>query len=241
MIFKASNTEDQKQEVQRHCKGGKVLDVGGAMNQWLRPPPYGCIDIQKGGESTKNWIGDINMPMVWKELLRYVSDNGRFDFAVCTHVLEDIRNPPMVLMMLPLVAEEGFISMPNKYWELGYVENTHEKHYGDAGLMPGPNGYTYRGFHHHRWIYTVKEDNTLWAFPKLSFIDYIEGVVDWIPESEVETRGNMSDGGDVAGHWHELSFWWAEDIPYKIVNDDFLGPSPNEVFQYYRDHLKEGL
>lgn len=240
MIYNATSEYDQREKAQEYAKDMKVLDVGGAMYHWIRPLPYGCIDIQKG-DCVKNWIGDINMPYVWEDLLNYVDRMGKFDFALCTHVLEDIRNPPMVLDILPSVAKEGFISMPNKYWELGYVENAKEEHYIDAGLLPGWNGHTYRGFHHHRWIYTVKEDNTLWAFPKLSFIDYIDGVVEWLPKNETETRGNIKQGGKVEGHFHELSFWWKDDIPYKIVNNDFLGPSPNEVFQYYREQLKEGI
>jgi len=228
MIYNASNVKDQRADVPSYVKGKKVIDVGGAMNHWLDPKPFACVDIQNS-DCEVGFQGDINMPEVWEKVRDYVDAYGLFDFAVCTHVLEDIRNPPIVLEMLPLIAKEGFISMPNKYWELGYVENTKSGDYIPAGIAPGVNGHTYRGFHHHRWIYTLKL-GILWMFPKLNFIEFMEGLP-WLPANQSETEVNF----------HELSFWWKDDIPYKIVNDDFLGPNPNAVFSYYRERLEEGI
>jgi 2-polyprenyl-3-methyl-5-hydroxy-6-metoxy-1,4-benzoquinol methylase len=229
MIYNATSEKDQRADVPSYVKGKKVIDVGGAMHHWLDPKPYACVDIQES-DCEVNFQGDINMPLVWDEVSDYVDAYGKFDFAVCTHVLEDIRNPPIVLEMLPLIAKEGFISMPNKMWELGYVENTIPAHYIPAGVAPGFNGHTYRGFHHHRWICTLKGE-TLWLFPKLNFIEFMVGLP-WLPKNERDTRDS---------NFHELSFWWKDDIPYKIVNDDFLGPNPNAVFSYYRSELEEGI
>jgi hypothetical protein len=230
MIYNATSEKDQRVDVPSYVKGKKVIDVGGAMHHWLDPKPFACVDIQKGSCKV-NFQGDINMPLVWADVGEYIDTHGKFDFAVCTHVLEDIRNPPMVLERLPLIADKGFISMPNKYWELGYCENAVPEHIRDAGLTAGSNGFSYRGFFHHRWIYTIK-DETLWMFPKLNFIEFLGDMLPWIPNNIADTREK---------HFHELSFWWKDYIPYKIVNDDFLAPGPNEVFRYYRDQLEDGI
>jgi hypothetical protein len=229
VIYNATSEKDQRVDVPEYVKNMDVIDVGGAMNHWLDPKPFACVDIQKGSCEV-NFVGDINMPHVWWEVITDRKMDGRkWDFAVCTHVLEDIRNPPMVLEMLPQIAKEGFISMPNKMWELGYCENVKPENYIEARLIPGVNGHTYRGFFHHRWIYTIK-NGTLWMFPKLNFIEFMDGLP-WMPKDREET--------DL--FFHELSFWWKDDIPYKIVNGDFLGPQPNYVFEYYRDQLREGI
>jgi hypothetical protein len=229
VIYNATSEKDQRVDVPEYVRNMDVIDVGGAMNHWLVPKPFACVDIRKGSCEV-NFQGDINMPDVWQQIIDDCKmDGNKWDFAVCTHVLEDIRNPPMVLEMLPRIAKEGFISMPNKMWELGYCENDIPKNYIPAGIAPGVNGHTYRGFFHHRWIYTIK-DGVLWMFPKLNFLEFMMGLP-WLPKDKEET--------DL--YFHELSFWWKDDIPYKIVNDDFLGPGPNEVFQYYREQLEEGI
>ena len=81
----------------------------------------------------------------------------------------------------------------------------------------------YRGYLHHRWVFTIKDD-VLWMFPKLSFIEIMEGL------EFVEPRVTQ-----------ELSFFWKDYIPYKIFQDDWLGPNPWEVVNNYREQIKDGL
>jgi len=217
-----------RDEVKEYVKDKRVIDVGGAMNTWLDPKPYACVDILKG-ECTENWRGDINMPLVWVDIVDYVDVHGKFDFAVCTHVLEDLRNPPMVLEMLPLIAKEGFISTPTKHAESNFVEC------GNVNTMNKMNLQTlYHGYIHHRWLFSVKiNDNqpTLFMFPKLGWLEHLKGkkeewgtTLDWV------TR----PGG-------ELSVWWKDNVPYKLFQDDWLGPNPWDMAVKFQQELKEGL
>ena len=200
-----------------YAAGKKVIDIGGAMAQWLEPKPMACLDIQKGSCEV-NFQGDINMPQGWKAVLDYVNTHGKFDFSICTHVLEDVRNPPMVLDMLPLVANEGFISMPCKRTELQPQECDHEDTMKQMGTRR-----LYRGYIHHRWIFSVKS-NTLWMFPKLPVIEVMDNL-EWVEPHTIQ----------------ELSFFWEGGIPYKIFQDDWLGPNPWKMVENYRKEIQEGL
>lgn len=63
----------------------------------------------------------------------------------------------------------------------------------------------WRGWLHHRWIFDVI-DGILVCIPKLSYLEYMDVNVDSdVPE--------------------EIQFFWKDDIPIKILNEDFIGPS----------------
>ena len=69
-------------------------------------------------------------------------------------------------------------------------------------------------------------DQCLEMYPKLPFIEHISGL------EEISYHENPK---------YMLCFWWKEEIPFKIVNDDFIGPNPPSVYNMYREGLKEGL
>jgi len=66
----------------------------------------------------------------------------------------------------------------------------------------------WRGWMHHRWLFDVI-DGVLVCVPKLSYIEYIDVTV-------------QQDAPD------EIQFFWKDNIPVKILNDDFIGPGENE-------------
>ncbi len=216
-MIKDPNVGWRRDAVVEYAKGKKVIDVGGALNHWFEPQPFCCLDILKG-DCKLNFQGDVNMPLGWEEILEYVENHGKFDFAICTHVLEDVRNPPMILESLPLIAHEGFVSMPDKRTELQIQECNEPDTLERMGLKRA-----YRGYFHHRWIFTIR-DEALWIFPKLTAIEVMKDLK-W-----VEPRVTR-----------ELSFFWEGDIPYKMFQDDWLGPNPWEYIINYSREIKEGL
>jgi hypothetical protein len=63
----------------------------------------------------------------------------RFDFAVCSHLLEDLRDPIWVCSELRRVARAGYIEIPSRYVEQSKgVENPR-----------------HCGYYHHRWLVTA--------------------------------------------------------------------------------------
>ncbi|CAJ1359687.1 unnamed protein product [Effrenium voratum] len=61
---------------------------------------------------------DVNKESAWDPLLHHVEVAGKFEFAVASHILEDIVNPEILLQMLPRIARRGFVAMPSKFTEL---------------------------------------------------------------------------------------------------------------------------
>ena len=160
---------------------------------------------------------DITHPNSWEPILEYVKENGKFDFCICTHTLEDIINPGFVCEQICKIAKEGYIAFPSKYRELcRNVDN---------------QMHNYRGYIHHRWIFTVKKEEkkeenqenqgktkNLLAFPKINYLD---------SESKFDQIANPSN------ECCELNFFWKENIEFEYLNNNFLGPNVAAVLKYY--------
>lgn len=156
-------------EYLKQKKYSRVLDVGGSVNSWSSSYITHCTDIQKhNNQDIHQFIGNISTYGIWKTILDDVEKNGKFDFVICTHTLEDIASPQLVCEMLPQIANEGYIAVPSKYWEL----NKHE----------GP----YYGWIHHRWVFN-KEENNFVAYPKLPFLEHVNipSVFEWGNDGKV--------------------------------------------------------
>lgn len=68
-------------------------------------------------------------------------DDGQFDFAICSHTLEDVRDPVGVCRELNRVAKAGYIEVPSR---------AEEQTWGVHG--------EWVGWSHHHWLCTVDED-----------------------------------------------------------------------------------
>ena len=138
----------------------KVIDVGGSINGWSLNYIDAIVDFidvpeTNTNKNIKHFKCDITHPDSWKDILLYVEQNGKFDFCICTHTLEDIMNPVYVAEQIQKIAKEGYIAVPSKYRELMRFEN-------------GSNGY--RGYIHHRWVFDII--NTIFTgYPKINYLD----------------------------------------------------------------------
>ncbi|MGE4427694.1 MAG: class I SAM-dependent methyltransferase [Solirubrobacteraceae bacterium] len=120
----------------------RVLDVGG----WAAPIAradavidllpfetrglYGSADPDRERFTAESWTqADICGPDPWPYA------DGTFDVAVCSHTLEDVRDPVFVCRELARVARGGYVEVPAPIEEL-----TH-----------GVQG-DWVGWSHHRWI-----------------------------------------------------------------------------------------
>ena len=135
-----------------------VVDVGGSMCGWSTAYVNAIIDFNDPApieNKIKHFKCDITHPDSWTDILKYVDENGKFDFCICTHTLEDIMNPSYVCEQIAKISKAGYVAVPSKYRELSRFEC-------------GPNGY--RGYIHHRWIFDMV-DTIFVGYPKINYLD----------------------------------------------------------------------
>jgi len=126
-----------------------VLDVGG----WAVPFPradwildLGAYETRgewgyEGDRATERFTADtwIRRDICEREPWPFADD--QFDFAICSHTLEDVRDPVWVCSELARVAKAGYIEVPSRLEEQSWG-------------FQGP----WTGWGHHHWI--VEADQT---------------------------------------------------------------------------------
>ena len=108
---------------------GRVLDVGGGTNRLARADVV--LDLLPG--EGPGWVQrDVCDREPWPFA------DGEFDFAVCSHTLEDVRDPVWVCSELRRVARAGYLEVPSRLEEQSW----------------GVHG-DWVGWAHHRWLIDV--------------------------------------------------------------------------------------
>ena len=133
----------------------RVLDVGGwakplARADWvvdLMPYEsrglYGEPDPVPERFSADTWLRfDICEREPWP------FEDGRFDFAICSHTLEDVRDPVWVCSELARVARAGYVEVPSRLEEQSL----------------GIHGRGWAGWSHHHWLIDVEDGAMTFVF-----------------------------------------------------------------------------
>ena len=128
----------------------KVIDIGGSVNGWSASVVDVVVDINPG---PKTIVVDICNTTSWDEVMERVNLFGKYDYAICTHTLEDVYDPFITLNILPKIAKQGIITMPSIRTEMSNVESSF-----------------WLGYIHHRWLFGVENDTMLVA-PKLGMLE----------------------------------------------------------------------
>lgn len=143
-----------KKEIESRIKtGDKVLDIG----SWndVFPRANVIIDVNPY-ETRKNkypdekehftkdtWIlSDVNKMETWARFA-----DKEFDFVICSHLLEDIRDPMFVCEQLIRVAKSGYIEVPTRYRECARASAND----------------TVSGYDHHRWLVDVIDESLVFT------------------------------------------------------------------------------
>lgn len=149
----------------------RIIDIGGA-NSFAHGKLDAIIDIREPQAAAPNkFVGDINCPEIWDDVLEHAAKNGLWNYGICTHTLEDIHNPMYALRMIVTVCQAGLIVVPSKYQELSRFSSPH-----------------FRGWIHHHWIWDMEDytegPDMLVGFPKIAYIE--DPVFDNMPSGKNE-------------------------------------------------------
>ncbi len=146
----------------------RVLDIGGGQEVFPRANvvldilPYeerlpGPLSSQAEAFTSDDWIiGDICAPEIWAKFR-----DREFDFVLCSHTLEDLRDPLFVCAQMIRVGKAGYIETPSRLYECARV-NPRDR---------------YSGWVHHRWIVDVI-DNTIVFTPKMAWTHMFDFISD---------------------------------------------------------------
>ncbi len=129
----------------------RVIDIGGTAYGWTGSIADVVVDIN--ADRPNDFKFNISNDWEWRSILDHVEQHGKFDYAICTHTLEDIAHPGTALRNLPKVAKSGIITMPTINAELSRIENKQ-----------------WLGYIHHRHLFDYDNDTIIYA-SKLSFIE----------------------------------------------------------------------
>jgi methyltransferase family protein len=132
-----------------------VLDVGG----WAVPFPRADWVLDLGAYETRGewgYEGERSAERFTAEtyVQRDICDrepwpfaDAQFDFAICSHTLEDVRDPVWVCSELSRVAKAGYVEVPSRL---------QEQSWGVQGEMTG--------WSHHHWLIEVVDGGLEFLF-----------------------------------------------------------------------------
>jgi hypothetical protein len=129
----------------------RVLDVGG----WYRPFSRADVVVDLLPYNTRG-LGGRSGPGTerFDESTWVVQDvcstplpfpDKSFDFVICSHTLEDVRDPIYLCSELLRVARSGYIEVPSRTLE----------------SIRGVEGRNYVGLYHHRWLVEIEHGTVL--------------------------------------------------------------------------------
>jgi hypothetical protein len=135
----------------------KTIDIGASARYWSYPECKVIVDAYPVEEKDITFF-ELNIENMndWGPVFDYVEQNGKFDFSICSHTLEDVFNPMELISILQKISNRGYIAIPSKYDEF-------------TKLFSNP----YRGNAHHKQFFDVIEDS-LMIFPKYNWIEVDE-------------------------------------------------------------------
>jgi SAM-dependent methyltransferase len=175
-----------------------VLDVGG----WGRPLARADWVVDLMPHATRGLYGrdgageERFSADTWVELDICAADpwpfsDDQFDFAVCSHTLEDVRDPVRVCQELARVAKAGYVEVPSRLEE--------------QSPMAGRPGI---GWTHHRWLIDIDD-----AAQRIDFV-FKHGVVYTAEPAQFPAgfHDTLSDEERVATLWWKGGFTACERV-----------------------------
>jgi hypothetical protein len=216
-----------KEEATAAGRKFRVIDVGGGHggDHYGKGIVNAVVDLLPN----KDLLGHIDFFRAdlcngedWASIEQSILKEGKYDFCICRHTLEDLDNPKVTVRWLERIAKRGWISVPSYFTEMS-ISGNDEHHIGkewtEEKHKPGTALQGHRGYTHHKWIFFGAIDNPdlpVVAYPKMAWLNAI-------PEEFWTTC--MEFPSDMFGGFfdncvfpQDLSFFWEDKIPVIFVN-----------------------
>jgi ubiquinone/menaquinone biosynthesis C-methylase UbiE len=179
----------------------KVLDIGGSMTQHKQIKINTLVDIIRPEDApyapSKLLADNFVKVDITREELPF--KDKEFDVALCTHVLEDLPNPFLIIEEMMRVAKRGLIVTPSMGYDMQLTPIDYTDWLTGARRVPGEA--------HHKWFF-LKDGKVLNIIPKNYPILYTKEfqVVGWTGEREMEFywNGNIKYSEFSALNIHKL-------------------------------------
>ncbi len=159
----------------------KVLDIGGSMMQHKLISVDTLVDQIKPEEApygpTKLLAKNFVRADITRDRLPF--SDGQFDVCLCTHTLEDLPTPFLIMDEMSRVAKRGLIITPSMGYDMVFTAIDYTDWLTGARRVPGEA--------HHKWFF-VNDAGNLRVIPKNYAILYTKDfqVTGWSGEKEME-------------------------------------------------------
>jgi len=172
--------------------GDLVLDVGGGVKPFTRADwvldllPYetrGEQGYDGGGPDRERFSAATWAQRDICDRAPWPFTDDQFDFAICSHTLEDVRDPIWVCAELQRVARAGYVEVPSRLEEQSY------------GIQ-GP----WVGWGHHHWLIDVVDGGLEFVF-KSHVI------------ARDDSHFPAGFGSALTAEQRVSSFWWEGSLP----------------------------
>lgn len=163
----------------------KVLDIGGSMMQHKEIKVDTLVDIIRPEDAPYGASKLLAKKFIKVDITRekLPFKNKEFDVVLCTHVLEDLPSPFLVMDEIKRVGKRGLIVTPSMGYDMVFAPIDYTNWLTGARRVPGEA--------HHKWFF-VKENGVLKVIPKIYPILYTEKfqVIKWRGGVEMEYYWN---------------------------------------------------
>jgi len=191
----------------------KILDIGGSSKQHDQIKIHTLVDIVRPEEAAYDFDSPLNATKFVRldiETQRLPFKDNSFDFVLCTHTLEDLHSPFLVIEEMSRVAKRGYIATPSRGLDTTFF------HFDITDWLTGPHRTP--GFAHHKWLFENKR-GVLHLTPKSYPLLY-----------STEFQFTRWTGPD------ECQFYWENKIKYK--HDVNLDLNLHHLINNYRAYVK---
>lgn len=204
-------------EKKNENKSYSIIDIGAGADFWTRDFANATMDFYYTPEgSKKHFKANIERESGWKEVLDYVKENGKFDFCICSHTLEDLYYPFLAFENIPKIAKRGLISVPSMHREMG----------------KGDRGQPSKGFDHHRFVYHPSADNRVVLIPKMGHMEYKKYDID-TSGMQNELQIWWSDKIDFVDVYEYFEMWKGSKKIADLPLSKKVGNNSSIIFEAY--------